>query len=180
MKNNALSCNTPRKLHTSAPSERSFGQFTSSSLNQIELKCQQLTSGNDDGNNSNKRISRHLFETDSESSRKTHELMKSPLLSTNNDNEIMAKSPSSLDYNNLTSDSKAPPPQTIAIRRLSAAESNISYRMTNKSRSSMIFTSTQSNITQHNRTGNNKSRHSTSIRSNDSHEKSKDRRNYTA
>lgn len=202
MKSNASSCNTPRKLQTSVPSERCSGQLTSSSFNRIGLKCQQLTSANDDGNNSNKSISRDLFRTDSQSSGKIQELMKSPQLSTNNDNEIMAKSPFSSDYNNLISDLKTPsPPQPIAIRRLSAAESNASYRTPNKSTSSTIFTSTPSykpNISQHNRTGNSNSRHSTSIRSNDSrsfddsmhldtsigirqsHEKSKDRRNYTA
>lgn len=202
-KNNASSYNTPRNLQTPTPTERSSEQWTSSSLNRIGLKCQQLTSGNDDDNNSNKTISRDSFATDSESSRKIHELMKSPQLTTNNDNEIMAKSPFISDYNKFTSDLKTqpPPPQPIDICRLSAVESNASYRTPNKSASSSIFTSTpsfKSNISKSNRIGNINSRHSTSIRSNNSrsfddsmhlntticikhsHEKSKDRRNYAA
>lgn len=201
MKNNSSSCNTPRKL-TGHTAERTSITTNQPTTHRIDVK--QMTCGDDDGTNSNRNIARDLFTSNDnstaiESSKSNkmkmmmHELMKSPQqLSPNYDNDTLTLC---TDYSNFTNDLKTPstPPAPIGIRRLSAAEQ--SFHTPNKSSTSSIFTSTPSfkQNTSHasNRTGNSNSRHSLSIRSNDSrsfddsldaspvikHEKSKDRRN---
>lgn len=57
MKNNASSCNTPRQLQVPSSSECSAGQLTSSTLNRMTLKSEQVTSEIAERNNSNKSIS---------------------------------------------------------------------------------------------------------------------------